>query len=130
MKKLTMLFAAALLAACNGRTNESRYTYSVTDEGLAKREMTLQSPFTDVELEMAGNASFNTEQTVITGLTKGGYIKYRNEDITLTAKETDGRVAITMQANGKKITASSDTGKETIKEAIKHIKMLQKKVNP
>lgn len=122
---ILLLFAA--LASCNSNDSNIKYSYSYNSDGEIKREMVLKNSLNDIEIEMEGNAAFNQDATEITSLTTGGYINYRNKNIEVKATPTKDAVAITIEENGRKVSTTSDTGKEIVTEAIRNIKKLQQK---
>lgn len=124
---IATLILFVLLVSCNSNDSNIKYSYSFNSDGEIKREMSAKNATTDMEIEMEGTAGFNAEGTLITGLTPGGSINYRNKKTELTVVPYKDSVKLTIEENGREISATSDTGKEVIAEAIRQIKKLQKK---
>jgi hypothetical protein len=124
---IVMLALFALLVSCNSNDSNSKYSYSFNSDGELKREMVVKNNTTDIEIKMEGTAGFTTDETAITKLTPGGSINYRNKNTELTAIPTKEGVTITIEENGRTISTTSDTGKEIVTKAIRHIKKLQNK---
>ncbi|PZR23457.1 MAG: hypothetical protein DI539_03275 [Flavobacterium psychrophilum] len=116
-----------MLVSCKSNDSNIKYSYSFDSDGTIKREMQVRNSINDIEITMEGNAAFNTEETLITGLTPGGNINYRNKKSKLNAVPSKDGVTISLEQNGKQVSNTSDSGKEIIKEAIIHIKKLQQK---
>lgn len=128
MKNLIAALAMlAVLASCNSNDSNIKYSYSYNSEGGIKREMVIKNTVTDIEIEIEGNATFNPDGTLITGLTPGGSISYRNKNTVLKGVPAKDGVTITIEENGNKVSNTSDTGKEIIEEAIRNLKKLQQK---
>ncbi|RDI11197.1 hypothetical protein [Flavobacterium sp. AG291] len=123
----TTLLVLLMIVSCNSNDSNVKYSYSYNSDGVIKREMTVKNNKNDIDIEMKGNATFNDDETAITQLTPGGSINYRNKDTKLTAASSKEGIKISIEKNNSKISATSDTGKEIIKEAITHIKKLQQK---
>lgn len=126
----TIIVAALLFAAlvsCESNDSNIKYSYSYNSDGEIKREMVVKNSLNDIEIEMEGNAAFNHDGTEITSLTPGGYINYRNKNTEVSITPSKGAVKIIIEENGRKISYTSDTGKEIITEAIRNIKKLQQK---
>jgi hypothetical protein len=124
---IAVLALLAVLVSCNSNDSNIKYSYSINGDGEIKREMVAKNATTDIEIEMVGMAAFNAEGTIITGLTPGGYINYRNKNAQLNAVPSKNGVTVTIEESSRKISATSDTGKEILKEAIINIKKLQQK---
>lgn len=124
---VAILVMVVLLASCDSNDNQIKYSYSFDSDGEIKREMSAKNATTDIEVEMVGSATFSPDNTMITGLTPGGYINYRNENRELTVEPGKDGVKVTIEENGRAVSKVSDTGKEIIAEAIRHIKKLQDK---
>ncbi|MFD2601097.1 hypothetical protein [Flavobacterium suzhouense] len=128
MKTITvMLLMLLMIVSCNSNDSNVKYSYSYNSDGVIKREMIVKNNKNDIEIEMNGNATFNNDETAITQLTPGGSINYRNKDTKLIATSSKEGIKINIEKNNSKISGTSDTGKEIIKEAIIHIKKLQQK---
>ncbi len=123
---LAVLLTIAL-ASCNSNDSHVKYSYSFTKEGDIKREMITKNATSDIEIKMEGTASFTSDGTSLTGLTKGGYIQYRNKETQMKVTSDEKGFTVTIQQNDRKISNTSDTGKEVIAEAIRYIKKLQEK---
>lgn len=89
--------------------------------------MIVKNSLNDIEIEMEGNAQFNPQGTEITALTPGGYINYRNKNTEVKVTPSKDAVTIVIEQNGRKISKTSDTGKEILTEAIRNIKKLLQK---
>ena len=116
-----------MLASCNSNDSNIKYSFSLNSDGEIKREMLAKNANTDIEIEMVGTAAFNADGTLITTLTPGGYINYRNKKIHLNVIPSKNATTVTIEESSRKISATSDTGKEILKEAIINIKKLQQK---
>lgn len=129
MKKILLLATfIALLTACDKGKSQTHYSYSSDDGEFPKRELKIKNAANDIEIEMKGAATFNKELTTITSIKQGGYIKYRNADTTLNAKQ-ESNLVIAIECKGKTISNTSYTGKEIIAEAAREVKKLQDKKN-
>ena len=124
---LSLLSLFILLISCDSNDSETKYSYSFNNDGEITREMYVKNASHEIEIEMRGTASFNAGRTEIIGLTPEGNINYRNKDTELTAVPHKDGVKLRIEENGREISATSDTGKDIIKEAIRHIKKLQEK---
>lgn len=128
MKKvIAILCLLIVFAACNSNDSNIKYSYSYNSEGEIKREMVVKNSLNDIEIEMEGNATFNSDGTEITGLTPKGFINYRNKKTEVKVIPSKEAVTITIEENGRPLSNTSDTGKELITEAIRNIKKLQQK---
>lgn len=123
---LTLLLLIGLVS-CNSEDSKLKYSYSVNSDGMIRREMKVKNPVSDVEIEMEGEATFNTDKTAITGITKGGYIKYRDRKKELEITNENGKAVVSLQENGQTISVTSDTGKELIADAARQVNKLQNK---
>jgi len=124
---ITVLAMLIMLASCNSNDSNIKYSFSLNSDGEIKREMLAKNANTDIEIEMVGTAAFNADGTLITTLTPGGYINYRNKKIHLNVIPSKNATTVTIEESSRKISATSDTGKEILKEAIINIKKLQQK---
>lgn len=115
------------LVSCNSEDSKVKYSFSVSGDGMIKREMKIKNPVSDIEIEMEGEATFTADKTEITGITKGGYIKYRDRKKELEVTNDDNKTVVNMQINGQPISATSDTGKELIADAARQVNKLQNK---
>lgn len=123
---LTLLLLIGL-ASCNSEDSKLKYSYSVNSDGMIRREMKVKNPVSDIEIEMEGEATFNTDKTAITGITKDGYIKYRDRKKELEITNENGKAVVSLQENGQTISVTSDTGKELIADAARQVNKLQNK---
>jgi hypothetical protein len=128
MKNIILaVFLILVLVSCNSNDSHIKYSYSFTKEGDIKREMITKNATSDIEIKMEGTASFTADGTNFKGLTKGGFIEYRNKETELKVSYKNNGLAITIEQNGRKISNTSDTVKEIIAEAIRDIKKVQEK---
>lgn len=128
MKKILLTLLVLLsLVSCNTEDSKIKYSYSVNSEGMVRREMAIKNPSTDTQIEMEGDASFSADGTSITGITTGGFINYRDKEKELKLTNKDGNVTINTTINGRKISLTSDTGKEIMADAARQVKKLQNK---
>ncbi|MNK16462.1 hypothetical protein D3C87_346280 [compost metagenome] len=123
---LTLLLLIGLVS-CNSEDSKLKYSYSVNSDGMIRREMKVKNPVSDIEIEMEGEATFNTDKTAITGITKDGYIKYRDRKKELEIINENGKAVVSLQENGQSISVTSDTGKELIADAARQVNKLQNK---
>jgi hypothetical protein len=74
------------------------------------------------EIRYAGHINFNDEETAITALSPGGYLKYTRDDQLLTVvADSSGRIVYTLSQNGHVTNNSADLPKiisEAVKETI------------
>jgi hypothetical protein len=126
MKKIivTLLLMAGIIS-CNTVDSKIKYSYSVNDEGMVRREMAAKNTLTDTEIEMEGNASFSADGTTITGITPGGFINFRDKKKELKIINTEGSIATHINISDRKISLTSDTGKEIMADAARQVKKLQ-----
>lgn len=126
MKKIivTLLLMAGIVS-CNTVDSKIKYSYSVNDEGMVRREMAAKNTLTDTEIEMEGNASFSADGTTITGITSGGFINFRDKKKELKIINTEGSIVTHINISDRKISLTSDTGKEIMADAARQVKKLQ-----
>lgn len=127
MKKIIItLLLITVLISCNTEDSKIKYSYSVNDEGMVRREMIAKNTLTDTEIEMEGNASFSADGTAITGITAGGFINYRDKEKELKIiNNNGGTIVTTININDRKISLTSDTGREIMADAARQVKKLQ-----
>lgn len=127
MKKIIItLLLITVLVSCNTEDSKIKYSYSVNDEGMVRREMIAKNTLTDTEIEMEGNASFSADGTAITGITAGGFINYRDKEKELKIiNNNTGTITTTININDRKISLTSDTGREIMADAARQVKKLQ-----
>lgn len=121
---LLVLFS---LASCNSEDSKLKYSYSVNSDGMIRREMKVKNPVSDIEIEMEGEATFTADKTLITGIAKGGFIKYRDRKKELEITNNNGKTVVALKENGQALSATSDTGKELITDAARQVNKLQNK---
>lgn len=128
MKKIivTLLLFAGLVS-CNTEDSKIKYSYTVNNEGMVRREMTAKNAMTDTEIEMEGDASFSSDGSTITNITTGGFINYRDKEKELKIINKDGKITTTININNRTISLTSDTGKEIMADAARQVKKLQNK---
>lgn len=124
---IAVLALLAVFVSCNSNDSNIKYSFSLNGDGEIKREMVAKNATTDIEIEMVGTAGFNAKGSLITTLTPGGYINYRDKNTQLNAVPSKNGVTVTIEESSRKISTTSDTGKEILKEAIINIKKLQQK---
>lgn len=124
---IAVLAILIILVSCNSNDSNIKYSFSLNSDGEVKREMVAKNANTDIEIEMVGTAAFKADGTLITKLTPGGYINYRNKKAHITVVPSKNGTTVTIEESDRKISATSDTGKEILKEAIINIKKLQQK---
>ncbi|MHA3788084.1 hypothetical protein ACX0HA_07730 [Flavobacterium hauense] len=127
MKTILAIVTVILFVSCNSNDSNIKYSYSYNSEGEIKREMVLKNALNDIEIQMEGNATFNTEGTTITTLTPGGSINYRNKKTEVRVTPAKNGVTVLIEENGNILSNTSDTGKEIITEVIRNVKKLQQK---
>lgn len=129
MKKISIIATlCVLLFSCsNSNDSNTKYSYSVNHNGEVHREMVLKNKLSDIEIKMEGNAVFDKNDSVISSITADGKIDYRNGNIKVKMEPSKNGVTLKIEENGNKISPTSDTGKEIMTEAIRHIKKLQHK---
>lgn len=127
MKKIIItLLLITVLISCNTEDSKIKYSYSVNDKGMVRREMIAKNTLTDTEIEMEGNASFSADGTAINGITAGGFINYRDKEKELKIiNNNKGTIATSISINDRKISLTSDTGKEIMADAARQVKKLQ-----
>jgi len=123
---LTLLLLIGLVS-CNSEDSKLKYSYSVNSDSMIRREMKVKNPVSDIEIEMEGEATFNFDKTAITGITKDGYIKYRDRKKELEITNENGKAVVSLQENEQSISVTSDTGKELIADAARQVNKLQNK---
>lgn len=126
MKKIivTLLLMPGIIS-CNTVDSKIKYSYSVNDEGMVRREMTAKNTLTDTEIEMEGTASFSADGNTITGITSGGFINFRDKKKELKIINNEGSIATHINISDRKISLTSDTGKEIMADAARQVKKLQ-----
>lgn len=123
---VTLLLLVSMVS-CNTEDSKIKYSYSVNSQGMVRREMIARNAMTDTEIEMEGKAVFSADGNTITGITTGGFINYRDKEKELKITSSDGKIVTNININDRKISLTSDTGKEIMADAARQVKKLQNK---
>lgn len=123
---VTLLLLASMVS-CNTEDSKIKHSYSVNSQGMVRREMIARNAMTDTEIEMEGKAAFSPDGNTITGITTGGFINYRDKEKELKITSSDGKIVTNININDRKISLTSDTGKEIMADAARQVKKLQNK---
>jgi hypothetical protein len=114
LKMLIVILSLAILTACHFGRRHTIIVENSNDHHL--------------RIEYSGRVAFNSDNTAISNISPGGYVKYENDGRKLKAKrDRDGEIQYELDDDGQQLNMN-ESNKQFIAEAVRV--MAQKGHNP